>query len=179
MKNGREPASQCTVASGRNSLMTWKELSLDPCFQDLPYKIELNGRGQIVMSPARSFHGFFAFKIGELPKRHLPEGEVIMECAVDTADGTKEADAAWVSRERLAVVQAKYSSSIAPEICAEVMSRSNTREEMMHKRDLYLGAGFTEYWRCQEDGMVEFFDADGSLMKSKMAPIFPSRIAMT
>ncbi len=156
--------------------LTWKDLCLDPRFQNLPYKIELNGRGQIIMSPTRNFHGFFAFKIGELLKKHLPDGEIIMECAVKTADGTKEADAAWVSRERWRIIRDEYDSSIAPEICAEVMSRSNTREEMLHKKDLYLKAGAREYWLCDQDGKLEFFDATGALKKSRMCPKFPAAI---
>jgi Uma2 family endonuclease len=149
--------------------LTWKDLCLDPRFQDLPYKIELNGRGQIIMSPTRNFHGFFAFKIGELLKKHLPTGEIIMECAVKTADGTKEADAVWVSRERWRIIRDEYDSSIAPEICAEVMSRSN-------KKDLYLKAGAREYWLCDLDGKLEFFDATGTLKKSRMCPKFPGAI---
>jgi Uma2 family endonuclease len=179
MKSGDEHGNGPTAAASRTGPLTWRDLCLDPRFQDLPYKIELNGRGQIIMSPTRNFHGFFAFKIGSLMEKHLPDGEVIMECAVETADGTKEADAAWVSRNRWAVIQAEYSSSIAPEICAEVMSRSNTRQEMMQKKDLYLGAGAREYWLCHEDGKLEFFDSSGQLQCSKMCPKFPKAIRKT
>ncbi len=164
------------VPSRQPGGMTWKDLCLAPQFRDLPFKIELNARGQIIMSPTRNFHGFFAFKLGELMRKHLPRGEVIMECAVDTSDGTKEADAAWVSKARWAVIQAEYSSSIAPEICAEVLSQSNTREEMLLKKNLYLAAGAHEYWLCHEDGKLEFFDASGPLRRSKMCPKFPQAI---
>ena len=156
--------------------LTWKELCLDPRFRDLPFKIELNGRGQIIMSPTRNFHGFFAFKIGEQLRQHLVNGEVIMECAVDTIDGTKEADVAWVSKERWAIICDEFSSSIAPEICVEVMSASNSREEMMDKKELYLKAGAREYWICDEDGKLEFFDRAGAIEKSGMCPQFPGRI---
>jgi Uma2 family endonuclease len=176
MKRGKEHGNGGTTVAGRTGPLTWKDLCLDSRFQDLPYKIEINGRGQIIMSPTRNFHGFFAFRIGELMRQHLPDGEVIMECAVDTADGTKEAAAAWVTRERWDIIKAEYSSSIAPEICAEVMSRSNTRQEMMQKRDLYLEAGAREYWLCHEDGKLEFFDSSGQLQHSKMCPNFPKAI---
>ncbi|HEU0008180.1 MAG TPA: Uma2 family endonuclease [Verrucomicrobiae bacterium] len=176
MKRGNEEGNGRTVVAGRTEPLTWKDLCLDSRFQDLPYKIELNGRGQIIMSPTRIRDGFYAFNIGHLIEQHLPDGEVIIECAVDTADGTKEADAAWVSRNRWAVIQAEYSSSIAPEICAEVMSRSTTRQEMMQKKDLYLGAGAREYWLCHEDGKLEFFDSTGELQESKMCPKFPKAI---
>ena len=176
MTRGKEDGNGRTAVASRTGPLTWKDLCLDPRFQDLPYKMELNGRGQIIMSPTRIRDGFLAFNMGHLMEQRLPDGEVIMECAVDTADGTKEADAAWVSRNRWAVIKAEYSSSIAPEVCAEVMSRSNTREEMMHKKDLYLGAGACEYWLCHEDGKLEFFDSSGPLQRSKMCPKFPKAI---
>ena len=156
--------------------MTWKQICLDPRFRDLPFKIELNKRGQIIMSPTRNFHGFFAFKIGEQIRKHLPDGEVIMECAVDTADGTKEADLAWVSKGRWAIICDEFSSSIAPEICVEVVSASNSREEMLRKRELYIKAGAQEYWICHEDGKLEFFGGSGVLKKSRMCPKFPGKI---
>jgi len=173
MKRSKELGNGTAVDSCTVPL-TWKDLCLDSRFQNLPYKIELNGRGQIIMSPTRIRDGFYAFNVGHLMEQHLPNGEIIMECAVDTADGTKEADAAWVSRDRWAVIQDEYSSSIAPEICAEVMSRSNTRQEMLQKKDLYLGAGAR--WLCHEDGKLEFFDSSGPLKRSKMCPKFPTAI---
>ena len=176
MKRGDEQGNGRRTVARRTGPLTWKDLCLDSRFQDLPYKIELNSRGQIIMSPLRILHGYFAFKVGHLIGKHLHDGEIIMKCAVDTSDGTKEADAAWVSRNRWTVIQEEYSSSIAPEICAEVMSRSNTRQEMMQKKDLYIGAGASEYWLCHEDGKLEFFDKSGQLQRSKMCPKFPKAI---
>lgn len=183
MKNGhhngsghKSPLTAAALRPRSVHPMTWEALCDDPRFQDLPYKIELNGRGQIIMSPTTNFHGSFAFKIGALMQKHLPRGEVIVECAVETSDGVKEADAAWASRKRWTIIRAETSSSIAPEICAEVMSASNTREEMMTKKDLYIGAGAREYWLCREDGKMEFFDASGPIKRSKVCPKFPVSI---
>lgn len=157
--------------------MTWKELCLDERFRDLPFKIELNGRGQIIMSPTSNYHGYFAFKIGELLRKHLPKGEVIVECAVETSDGVKEADVAWASRKRWAIIADEFSSSIAPEICVEVISSTNSRKEMLAKKNLYLAAGALEYWLCHKDGRIEFHDATGQIERSSKAPGFPNRIA--
>ncbi|MBM3838426.1 MAG: Uma2 family endonuclease [Verrucomicrobia bacterium] len=156
--------------------MTWKELCLDRRFWDLPFKIELNGQGQIIMSPTHNYHGYFAFRIGELFRKHLPQGEVIVECAVETSDGTKEAAVAWASRRRWAKICDEYSASIAPEICVEVMSLHNRRAELVSKKDLYLKAGAREYWICDKDGRLEFFDASGQLSRSKFAPKFQTQI---
>lgn len=156
--------------------MTWKELCEDRRFCDLPFKIELNGQGQIIMSPTHNYHGYFAFRIGELLRKHLPQGEVIVECAVETSDGTKEADVAWASKKRWAKICDEYSASVAPEICVEVMSPNNRTREMRIKMDLYLKAGASEYWLCDKNGRMEFFNAGGKLARSGLVPKFPSRI---
>ena len=139
-------------------MLTWEDLCNDKRLEDLPFKIELTGRGQIIMSPTHNFHGNFAARIGSLLERLLPDGEVIVECAVQTGDGVRETDVAWASLERWDKIKDDFASSIAPEICAEVLSPSNTFEEMMLKRSLYIAAGAREYWLCDREGRMRFFD---------------------
>jgi len=43
-----------------------EEISRDPHFQDLSYKIETNAHGQIVMSPTPQRHGNFQHRVGRL-----------------------------------------------------------------------------------------------------------------
>ena len=154
-------------------MMTWKDLCLDKRFEDLPFKIERNGRGQIIMSPTTNRHGYFAFRIGELMREHLPTGKVIVECGVDTEDGTKETDAAWPSAERFHKIEDEFSCSIAPEICVEVVSPSNSIAEMNHKKQLYPKAGASEVWFCDLEGNMTFHNATEKLRNSAMAPEFP------
>jgi Uma2 family endonuclease len=156
--------------------MTWRELCEDRRFQDLPFKIELNRQGQIIMSPTRNYHGFFGYRIGRLLEERMISGRIIVECAVDTNDGTKEADVAWVSDERWQIIKDQYSSSVAPEICVEVLSPSNTLAEMMVKKDLYLMAGAKEYWLCDAEGHMQFLDGTGFLSASKLCPGFPAYV---
>lgn len=54
--------------------LSWKEVCNDPNLHDLPYKIETNDRGQIVMSPTYAWHGRYAFWIAQQLERHLPKG---------------------------------------------------------------------------------------------------------
>lgn len=128
------------------------------------------------MSPTPNYHGSYGFRIGELMRRHLPQGEIVIECAVETSDGTKEADVAWLSRKRWAEVAEDFSCKIAPEICVEVLSPSNTMKEMFYKKDLYLAAGALEYWLCDKQGSMRFFNASGEITKSKLAPKFPALV---
>jgi Uma2 family endonuclease len=164
-----------TPAKERSGL-SWEEICRDPRFQDLPYKIETNARGQIVMSPTHQYHGALQFKIGRLLDAKLSEGIVVTESAIATSDGKKVADVAWYSEERWAQVQDELDASIAPEIAVEVHSPGNTDEEMAHKRALYIEAGAEEVWICDQEGTVAFYDAGGQRKTSHRVPSFPDRI---
>ena len=80
--------------------LTWEALCKDPNLHDLPYKIETNDRGQIVMSPVFAEHSFYQSELVERLADLLPEGRTAVEFAVRTAKGTKVADVAWLSAPR-------------------------------------------------------------------------------
>ncbi len=157
---------------------TWAEICADPHLKDLPYKIETNRFNKILMSPAFTWHGRFQYRIGRLLEEHMPQGCIIIECAVETSDGTKVPDVVWISEERYAPYHRAYSLPIAPEICVEILSASNTREEMLGKMQLYFATGAKEVWLCDENGRMEFFDEAPSVAatKSRLCPVFPERI---
>ncbi|GAB5521338.1 MAG: hypothetical protein RhofKO_35890 [Rhodothermales bacterium] len=50
---------------------TWQEVCEDPRLRDLPFKIELNAYGQIVMPPVRVKHGAFQPEISFLLRQAL------------------------------------------------------------------------------------------------------------
>ena len=156
--------------------LSWKEVCEDPNLQDLPYKIETNDRGQIVMSPTCAWHGRFAYQVAQLLEEHLPEVGSSVETAIRTARGTKVADAIWCTAERWAEIKDAYDVPVAPEICVEVRSPTNTDVEIDEKRQLYLDAGAEEVWICDEDGQLTFYDAEGEQEASQRVPAFPSRI---
>ncbi|WP_295405622.1 Uma2 family endonuclease [uncultured Thiocystis sp.] len=150
--------------------MQWQDVCEHPNLQNLPFKIELNERGQILMSPVKVYHSAFQGRIVRL----LPDnGVVLAECAIKTSKGTKVADVAWASRQRFKLIQHETECSIAPEICIEVASASNTDGEMQEKRLLYIESGALEFWVCNEPGNMTFFDAHGALIHSSLVPDFP------
>ena len=105
-------------------------------------------------------------------------GVVLPECAINTTKGTKVADIAWSSAQRFAIIAHETECSIAPEICIEVFSSSNTNIEMEEKKQLYLSAGAVEFWVCNEQGEVTFFNANGLLTTSNLVPTFPNKITL-
>lgn len=156
--------------------MTWVELCNDKNLRDLPYKIELNRAGKIIMSPTRNLHGYFASEIAHTLKTLLPSGETITECAIETEDSTKVANVAWASKKTFAIIKHEFSCSVAPEICVEVLSPSNAQAEMEFKQELYLKAGAREYWVCDEVGGLQFFNVSGPLDHSILCPSFPRQL---
>lgn len=128
------------------------------------------------MSPPSNWHGRFQCKIGFFLTSLLPHGEVITECAIETADGVKAADAAWISLARGGPYFDDVCFPIAPEICVEVASPSNSRKEMLQKMRLYFKTGAQEVWFCDKKGRMEFWEKAGIMKTSRLCPDFPKLI---
>jgi Uma2 family endonuclease len=154
----------------------WAHIVRDPALQDLPYKMETNEQGQIILSPHSNRHSFLQDKIQQLLRRHAPEGSTPPEFAVATPKGVKSPDVAWISSERRQEMEATGDpTTLAPEICIEVLSESNTAEEMDEKRTLYREAGAQEIWLVELDGRIRFF-GDDEQEQSQLAPDMPNRL---
>lgn len=156
--------------------MNWEHLCNDSKLQDLPYKVELNQKGQIIMSPAKLYHGHFQSELSYFLRTLIPHGEVVTGCAIQTRDSTKVADVAWFSNEHWEQIKEAYEASIAPEICVEIVSFSNSQKEMKIKRTLYFEAGAQEFWLCERDEKLRFFDETGEILTSQLVPQFPQTI---
>ena len=156
--------------------MRWQEVCDDPNLKDLPYKIELNEDGKIIMSPQKVKHSIAQGEIEDLLRKLMKTGRTFPECAIYTDSGTKVADVVWVSDERLKIIKGEVECSIAPEVCIEITSSSNTKDEMNKKKALYFDRGAKEFWLCDEEGNISFFDADEELLKSAIVPEFPKKI---
>jgi Uma2 family endonuclease len=159
---------------------TWQELCDDPHLRDLPYKIEQDRYGRIVMSPARTKHGRYQIRIGSMLEALLPGWAVFAECAIETSDGVRVPDVAAMTGVRARLYLESASLPESPEICVEVLSLANTSQEMDEKRRLYAGKGCREFWTCSEQGEMIFLDAASGerLGKSAICPEFPPLIRL-
>jgi hypothetical protein len=99
--------------------MDWNEIINNPSLRDLPFKIETNEWGQIVMSAATNKHGILQVKISHLIENLLTSGLAITECSVDTSKGVKVADVVWCSSDFLAKNGYETPYQESPEICIE------------------------------------------------------------
>ena len=159
-------------------LARWEELRADLELAKLPFKIETDRLGRILMSPPPFFdHVRHVARIIELLHGHLPAGKVLPETPVVTSDGVKVTDAAWISAGYAAELEGQHPAALerAPEICVEVLSPSNTSEEMAEKCALYLEAGAQDVWLCGLDGKIAFYTPDPST-QSAICSEFPSQI---
>ncbi len=157
--------------------MQWSEVLEDRSLRNLPYKIETNRFGQIVMSPASANHSEYQSTVLSLLDPMKPNGKVYCEIPIGTPDGVKVPDVAWASESRRAMRRPEQTTfSVAPELCIEVLSRSNSVSEIDEKKLLYFRQGADEVWTCDMTGKVTFFDAEGRIERSRLFPQFPSQI---
>ena len=161
------------------NLRRWGELQWDQDLARLPYTIETDRFGRIIMSPPPALdHTKRVARILRRLHERFPQGEVLPETAISTTDGVKVTDAAWLSPARSQELNAGPCLLRAPEICIEVLSPSNSQLEMAEKRALYFEAGASEVWICGLDGSMTFHlrpDLSQS-DRSGLCPDFPSQI---
>ena len=158
-------------------MLTWMDVIEDRSLQDLPYKIELNRYGKIEMSPASNKHVRLKGALHRLINAVLPEGESIPECSVQTTSGVRVPDVAWGSHKFFEEQRERTPFSVAPEICVEFVSPSNTAAEMREKIALYVEAGAREVWLVDLDGNIRFHDARGERPMSGFG-VFPLRLEL-
>lgn len=150
----------------------WEEALENPYLKNLPYKIELNKFGQLLMSPASNRHGRTQFDVGTEIKARKQSGVIIIECSILTSEGVKVADVAWASDEFIAEFGEQTPYPKAPEICVEVKSPANSKSEMEEKIRLYLEKGAQEVWIVDEKSKTTFYTHTGKISKSKLVENF-------
>ncbi len=150
--------------------MEWIEVVDNPLLKDLPFKIELNKFGKLLMSPASNQHGQIQIEIGHNLMTQLPKGKVIAECSIQTPEGVKVADVAWASEEFINTFAYATPYPKAPEICIEIVSPSNSKVEITEKVNLYLAKGATEVWVIYNDHRILTYTHIGEIEKSKIVP---------
>src|SRR4051812_31791910 len=154
------------------NLRRWDEVLANPDLRNLPGRVETDRHGRVIMSPPPApNHSRLQFRIGSLLEKLMPPGEVLTECALSTADGVKGIDVAWASHAKWREVGNRSCFLRAPEICVEVISPSNSEEEIQEKMALYFEAGAKEVWVCGIFGAMSFFGRNSvPLTSSELCP---------
>jgi Uma2 family endonuclease len=159
------------------NLKRWYEILQSPELAKLPYRIETDRHGHILMSPPPALpHSEKQATIASLFKQLLPDGRTFTECPISTSDGVKATDVAWLSPTRSNEADTQTCLSRAPDICVEILSPSNTAREIEEKIALYFESGASEVWVCQENGTLLFHSLDGLHQASSICGHFPSKL---
>jgi Uma2 family endonuclease len=161
------------------NLKRWDEVCADPTLTAIAGRFETDAFGQVIMNyPPAPEHGENQSSLAFVIRQRLPSGHIITECPVSTREGVKLTDVAWISTERRAAQKGQKAFTVAPEICIEVLSPSNTRDEIDGKKHLYFESGADEVWICGLDGTMRFFvrTAPDELGTSILCPGFPDRL---
>jgi Uma2 family endonuclease len=159
-----------------NTRTQWQAVLENAALHDLPYKIELNERGQLLMSPVTKRHTFLQYLIAKHLEQLLTGGYALQEVSVLTSKGVWVADVAWAHKAHFHA-EPNDVFTTAPSICVEVWSSSNTKEEFLEKRALYFAAGANEVWECDQNGKMQFFAVSGRLEHSGLVVDFPQVIS--
>ncbi len=144
--------------------MDWSSAINNPFLKDLPFKIELDKWGKILMSPATNNHGSLQFETGvKIREAKKGKGKIITECSIQTSQGVKVADVAWASDSFIEKFGFETPYKRAPEICVEVVSPSNSQGEIDEKIELYLSKGAHEVWIVSESGKTKYYTYEGEI----------------
>jgi Uma2 family endonuclease len=146
----------------------YRDICEDPCFANVPGKIELDLWGRVLMSPPGTYH---AQVQGRLCQRlAILGGEIFGEVAIATAMGLFVTDVAWASAEFMALHRGETPLMRAPELCIEVASPSNSVKEVQEKITAYLGAGAEEVWIVYlKSKRCEFYARQGLMERSRFS----------
>jgi Uma2 family endonuclease len=147
----------------------YRAICEDPCYANVPGKIELDVWGRVLMSPASSYHGLVQGRLVYKLKSVLG-GEVITEAPIVTPGGLFLPDVSWASSQFVSAHRAEFALARAPEICIEVVSPSNSVKELTEKREAYLAVGAIEVWIVfPQSKRCEFYGPQGRLPASRYA----------
>jgi len=141
--------------------MHWADVVADSSLENLPYKIELNEHGQILMTPHWPLHSELQSVLQEELNQRMKGGRAVPEYAIRTAAGVRVADVVWRSAARWNEIQAagKVPAPVAPEICIEV------RSPVIQARKWLKSARCTwtpVLWRCGP--ATKTADSDSSIL---------------
>src|SRR6185503_10167492 len=155
------------------NLRRWAEVSKDPELAKYEGRVETDRYGYVIMSPPPApSHGSYQSEIAYLLRVKIPEGRVLTECPISTADGVRAADVALASPECMRTLGEQVCFPRSPEICVEVVSPSNTEAEIEEKKALYFDAGAKEVWLCSTSGAMSFF-IRGTARPGRVSQICP------
>lgn len=154
--------------SGEELGARYRAICEDPCYANIPGKIELDVWGRMLMSPASNYHSALQLELGT--RLRALGGRAFTEASMLTPAGVLVPDVAWADDEFMRAHEFETPYTRALPICVEVVSPSNSRKELREKIDAYLAAGAREVWLVYpKSKRLEFYGERGLLAGSGYA----------
>ena len=146
----------------------YRDLCEDPLFANVPGKIEIDPWGRMVMSPASVYHGVVQARLARILASL--GGETMVETPIATLGGLFAPDVTWASGQFMGMHGRENPLMAAPEVCIEVVSPSNSIQELKEKTQAYLASGAHEVWIVYpQSKRCEFHGTQGLLERSAYA----------
>jgi Uma2 family endonuclease len=85
---------------------------------------------------------------------------------------------AWISEERWDATPHDSVLTVAPEICVEIQSPSNSLPQILERKDWFFATGAQEFWYCDPRGGMHFHKPSGAVDQSVLCPKFPKTLPL-
>lgn len=92
--------------------------------------------------------------VAKLLSASLPSGRVLVDLPVETRNGIRTVDVAWISESRYSAVRGEKSYAGAPEICVHMVSVNRSSSVISGELPSLFGAGAVENWVCGPAGYL-------------------------
>lgn len=143
--------------------MQWHQVLTNPALKNLPFKIQLYRLGQLLMLRAPNAHGAIRADLAALLKnKFIGSGLIHSECSIQTQDSVLVAHVAWATDAFVPEHGDATPFPMAPELCIETLSPSNSKAAIAHKVRLYFAQGASEVWVVARKRGVAVY-SDGKL----------------
>lgn len=161
-----DPARYTELAlQGGELARRWDDLAWDP---DTTDRYELNEYGECILSPKPTpGHQTVAFEVGYQLTVQLGRGAAT-EVPVLTDRGVRVPDVVWMPPGRWVEYRDYSPLRVVPDVCVKVVSRGNSRAEILMKVGAYLRGGAREVIVVGLKGEVEYFGPDGKRESSAL-----------
>lgn len=141
----------------------WAQLASDP---GAPDYYEINEFGELIMSPRpTNNHQRIVMAAAVVIERQLGP-EAVAEISVLTDRGIRVPDVVWMPPAKWLQQKDKTPLTVVPDLCVEVLSLGNTREEIAMKAGAYLRGGAREVIVIGVRGEIEVLGAEGKRASS-------------
>jgi Uma2 family endonuclease len=152
------------IAIGRDALARrWAELGEDA---DTPDYYELNEFGELIMTPRPTNDHQRVVQAVANAIAHQLGPESVAEVSLMTDRGIRVPDVVWMPPAKWQQVKGKTPLPFAPDLCVEILSAGNTREEIAMKAGAYLRGGAREVVVVGLQGQIEYLGPEGARLES-------------